>query len=172
MLIRPAEARDLAAIQAIYAHHVLHGLGTFEETPPPLAEMQARLAKVAGQGLPWLVAEQGGAVAGYGYAGLFHLRSAYRFTVEDSLYVNPNHLGRGVGSALLGELIERCTALGLRQMVALIGDSRNAGSLAVHRKHKFRDVGVLQSVGWKHNRWVDVVFMQRALGAGDTSIAR
>ncbi len=169
--IRPVRPDDAVAIQAIYAHHVLHGLGTFEETPPPLAEMQARLAKVADQGLPWLVAEQDGAVAGYGYAGLFHVRSAYRFTVEDSLYIHPNHLSRGVGSALLGELIARCTALGLRQMVALIGDSGNAGSLAVHRKHNFCDVGVLKSVGWKHNRWVDVVFMQRPLGAGDAFVS-
>jgi L-amino acid N-acyltransferase YncA len=168
--IRPVRPDDAVAIQAIYAHHVLHGLGTFEEEPPPLAEMQARLAKVADQGLPWLVAEQDGAVAGYGYAGLFHVRSAYRFTVEDSLYIHPNHLGCGVGSALLGELIARCTALGLRQMVALIGDSGNAGSLAVHRKHDFSDAGLLKSVGWKHGRWVDVVFMQRPLGVGDASV--
>lgn len=170
MLIRPAEPRDLAVIQAIYAHHVLHGLGTFEEIPPPESEMAQRLAAVVETNLPWLVAEIEGAVAGYGYAGLFRTRSAYRFTVEDSLYVAPAHTGRGVGGALLGALIARCTAQGLRQMVAVIGDSDNAASIGVHRKHDFRDAGQLAAVGWKHGRWVDVVFMQRALGAGDSPI--
>jgi L-amino acid N-acyltransferase YncA len=166
MQIRAATADDVASIQAIYAHHVLHGLGTFETEPPGPAEMQRRHAQIAGDGFPFLVGQDGGNVVGYAYANHFRTRAAYRNTVEDSIYVAPDATGRGIGKALLNALIERCAALGLRQMLALIGDSGNAGSIGVHRSCGFAHTGVMQGVGRKFDRWVDVVVMQRALGPG------
>ncbi len=165
--IRAAEARDLAAVQAIYAHHVANSLGTFETEPPDLIEMTARHAGVIRAALPYLVAELDGRIVGYAYAGPFRPRGAYRSTVEDSVYVAPDAIGGGVGQALLNELIALCTALGLRQMLAVIGDSQNAASIGVHRACGFSYVGVMNSVGRKFDRWVDVVIMQRSLGVGD-----
>ena len=166
MQIRPATSDDLAAIQAIYAHHVLHGLGTFETDPPDLNEMKRRHAQITGDGFPYLVAVDTARVLGYAYANHFRTRAAYRNTVEDSIYVADDAAGRGVGKALLSALIERCTALGLRQMLAVIGDSGNAGSIGVHRACGFEHTGVMKAVGRKFDRWVDVVIMQRALGPG------
>ena len=166
--IRPAAAADLAAIRAIYAHHVLTGLASFEETPPDLAEVAARHAKVTGRGLPYLVAEDAdGVVQGYAYAAPFRDRPAYRYSLEDSVYVAPAAVGRGVGAALLAELIERCAALGYRQMIAVIGDSANAASIGLHRRMGFEPAGRLVSVGFKFGRWVDSVYMRRPLGPGD-----
>ena len=165
--VREARDDDMAAVQAIYAHHVLNGFGSFEETPPALEEMRARRAAVLAKGLPWLVAECEGAVAGYAYAGPFRPRAAYRHTVEDSVYVAPGFSRRGVGAALLGALIVRCEAGPWRQMLAVIGDSGNHGSVALHRALGFTDAGTLASVGFKFGRWVDIVLMQRALGPGD-----
>lgn len=169
-VLRAATDADLPAIQAIYAHHVLHGLGTFEETPPDLAEITARRKAVVEKGLPWLVADAGGEILGYAYAGPFRPRSAYRFAVEDSIYVAPSAARRGVGKALLAELLTRCAAWGARQMVAVIGDSGNAGSIGVHSALGFANMGKIAGVGFKHGRWVDVVIMQKALGDGMTTL--
>jgi phosphinothricin acetyltransferase len=173
LTVRAAEADDVPAIQAIYAHHVLHGIASFEEEPPDHAEMSRRRADVLARGLPYLVAEDrpgSGAILGFAYAGPYRARPAYRYALEDSVYVLPGKGGRGIGSALLGALIERCAALGYRQMIAVIGDSANASSIRLHARHGFRNVGVLASVGFKHGRWVDSVFMQRALGPGDETL--
>ncbi len=167
MRLRAAESGDLATVQAIYAHHVLHGLGTFEETPPSLDEIAERHAAVTGRGLPWLVAEEAGRVLGYAYAGPFRPRAAYRYTVEDSVYVAPDAMGKGVGRALLDGVIAACAPMGLRQMVAVIGDSGNLASIHLHRACGFEFKTVISSVGFKFGRWVDVVWMQRALGPGD-----
>jgi phosphinothricin acetyltransferase len=169
MKIRPASLGDIEAIQAIYAHHVLTGLGTFEEVPPSAAEIAQRHAAVLSKGLPWLAAEVDGRVKGYAYAGPFRPRVAYRYTVEDSVYVAPDAMGRGLGKALLGAVIAECEAMGLRQMVAVIGDSGNAGSIGLHRACGFQFRTALQAVGFKFGRWVDVVWMQRALGPGAES---
>ena len=167
--IRPATAADAPALAAIYGHHCLHGFGTFEEVPPTAGEMAARLAAVAGRGLPYLVAEVDGAVAGFAYAGPFRPRAAYRYTVEDSVYIAPDRQGQGVGKALLAEVIAACEALGLRQMVAVIGDSANAGSIGLHRSLGFAHQGVGRSFGYKFGRWVDIVWMQRPLNGGAAS---
>lgn len=163
---RDARPDDIAAITAIYAESVANGCGTFELEAPDEIEMAARLAAVEGLGLPRLVVEIDGAVAGYAYAGPFRTRQAYRYMVEDSIYVAPWARGRGVAGALLDALIARCEAMGLRQMVAVIGDSENTGSIALHRTRGFADAGVFKAAGWKHDDWRDVVFMQRALGEG------
>jgi len=167
--LRAAAADDLAQVQAIYAHHVLTGIASFELVPPDLAEMTQRWQSVCERRLPYLVATAGQRVLGYAYAGPYRTRPAYGFTVEDSVYLAPEAAGRGIGTALLGRLIEETTALGYRQMVAVIGDSGNAGSIALHRRHGFRDAGLLTAVGWKHGRWIDSVLMQRPLGAGDAT---
>ena len=159
----------MGVVAAIYAQHVLHGLASFEEVPPSLAEIQTRRASVLQLGLPYLVAELDGRVVGYSYATAYRARPAYRYTIEDSVYVEDGLNGRGIGSALLGELIARCEHGPWRQMLAVIGDSDNLGSIALHRRMGFRHVGNLTSVGFKLGRWVDSVFMQRALGAGDAS---
>ena len=169
MQIRDATPADIAATKAIYAHHVLHGLGTFETTPPSVEEMQRRYAQITGDGFPYLVAEEAGQLLGYAYANHFRTRAAYRNTVEDSIYVAADAMGRGVGTRLLNALIERCTALGLRQMLAVIGDSANTGSIGVHRRCGFEHTGVMHAVGRKFDRWVDVVIMQRALGPGSST---
>ncbi len=167
MNIRDAADTDLPAIHAIYAHHVANGLGTFEEAPPTLDEMRGRRAAIVEKGLPWLVAaDESGAILGYAYAGPFRPRSAYRFAVEDSIYVAAGAAGKGVGKKLLAALIARCQAWGARQMLAVIGDSGNAGSIGVHKALGFEHGGVMHAVGFKHGRWVDVVIMQRALGDG------
>lgn len=171
MELRTALPTDVPAIQSIYGHHVLHGLGTFETEPPDVEEMRSRHAQITAAGFPYLVAVDTGRPIGYAYANHFRTRAAYRYTVEDSVYVAPEAMGRGVGRALLNELVARCTALGLRHMLAVIGDAGNAGSIGVHRACGFEHAGVLKAVGRKFDRWVDVVIMQRAL-AGDDSAPR
>jgi L-amino acid N-acyltransferase YncA len=166
MNIRPAELGDLEGVQAIYAHHVLTGLGTFEEVPPSVADIGERWKSVRDRGLPWLAAEAGGRVLGYAYAGPFRPRAAYRYTVEDSVYVAPDAMGKGVGKALLNAVIADCEAMGLRQMVAVIGDSGNAGSIGVHRACGFEFKTAVEAVGFKFGRWVDIVWMQRPLNGG------
>ncbi|GAA0569718.1 N-acetyltransferase family protein [Caenispirillum bisanense] len=172
IVLRPATAADMAQVQAIYAHHVLTGIASFETEPPTVAEMERRRADIAGRGLPYLVATDGagGPVVGYAYAGLYRPRPAYRHTVEDSVYVAPGQGRRGIGRDLLAAVIARCEALGLRQMIAVIGDSGNAGSIGLHESLGFRRVGLLPSVGFKFGRWVDSVLMQRPLGDGDGSL--
>ena len=165
--IREAVDADIPAIHAIYSHHVLHGLASFEEIPPALEEMRARFEAVRAAGRPYIVAELDGAVAGYGYAGAYRARPAYRYTLENSIYIDERQRGRGVGTALLDALIERCRAGPWRQVVAVIGDSGNAASIGVHRKAGFREVGVLKRVGFKHGRWVDSVLMQLELSSED-----
>jgi phosphinothricin acetyltransferase len=166
--VRDAAAADAPLLQAIYAHHVLHGLASFEEVPPDAAEMDRRRAEVQARGLPYLVVESDGRARGFAYAGPYRSRPAYRHTVEDSVYVAPDAAGRGLGRAALAAVIERCSARGLRQMVAVIGDSGNAASIGLHRALGFAEAGLLRSVGFKHGRWVDSVLMQRPLGPGDT----
>ncbi len=166
VIVRAATADDAGALAAIYGHHCLHGFGTFEEAAPTPADMTERLAAVQGRGLPYLAAEVGGEVAGFAYAGPFRPRAAYRYTVEDSVYIAPERTGQGIGKALLTRIIADCEALGLRQMVAVIGDSENAASIALHRSLGFTHQGVGEAFGHKFGRWVDVVWMQRALNAG------
>jgi L-amino acid N-acyltransferase YncA len=166
MNVRPALAADAAEIQAIYAHHVLHGTGTFEEVPPSVDQMIQRMADVAARGLPWVVVEEENCIAGYAYASPFRLRSAYRFTAEDTVYVAPGAQGRGVGKAALSEVISACEALGLRQIIALIGDSANLASIGVHRALGFEMTGTAPGLGFKQGRFLDVVFMQKALNGG------
>jgi len=168
--VRDAVAADMAAVAAIYAHYVLHGLATFEEVPPAPEEMAQRRGTVLGQGLPYLVATDGERILGYCYAAVFRPRPAYRYTVEDSIYVADGLAGRGIGTGLLGALVARCEAGPWRQMVAVIGHSGNAGSIALHRKFGFVDAGTQRSVGFKLGRWVDTVTMQRALGPGDGTL--
>ena len=169
MLVRPATPEDLPAIREIYGHHVLHGLASFEEEPPPLEELQRRFDDVSARGLPWLAADFGGVVSGYGYCAPYRSRSAYRYSLEDSVYVRHGSEGRGVGSALLGALIERSESLGYRQLVAVIGDSANAASINLHASFGFLRVATLRSIGFKFGRWVDSVVMQRPLGSGDAT---
>jgi L-amino acid N-acyltransferase YncA len=168
-VVRDARESDLAAVAAIYAHHVMHGLATFEEVPPSADELRARRASIISTGLPYLVAEADSGIVGYAYAARYRDRPAYRYTVEDSVYVADGLGGRGIGRALLASLIARCEAGPWRQMVAIIGDSGNAGSIALHRSLGFRQAGTLRSAGFKLGRWVDSVLMQRALGAGDST---
>jgi phosphinothricin acetyltransferase len=167
MLLRPAVAADFAAIRSIYAHHVLHGLASFEEEPPSAEEMRRRFDDVCARGLPYLVAEREGEVAGYGYCTPYRTRSAYRHTLEDSIYVREGLHRRGIGRVILAELIARCERLGYRQMIAIIGDSAQAASIGLHASLGFLRAGTLRSVGFKFGRWVDTVLMQRPLGPGD-----
>ncbi len=165
--IRAATAADASAIAAIYGHHVLHGLGTFEEKPPSASEIEGRLTSVLKAELPYLVAVLESRVMGFAYAAPFRPRAAYRYTVEDSIYIAPDAVGRGVGHALLTAVIEACERRGKRQMIAVIGDSSNAASIGLHASLGFTRSGLGQSVGFKHGRWVDIVWMQRALNGGD-----
>lgn len=170
VVVRDATPADMAAIAAIYAHHVRTGRASFEEEPPSVAEITDRWRGVVARDLPYLVALLGDRVAGYAYATLYRPRSAYRFTVEDSVYVAPDLGGRGIGTALLGALIGRCEAGPWRQMLAVIGDSANAGSIALHRRMGFRLVGTFESVGFKFGGWLNSVLMQRPLGEGDATL--
>jgi L-amino acid N-acyltransferase YncA len=170
MQIRDATESDLPEIQSIYAHHVLHGTGTFEEEPPSVEEMRQRYQKVLKAGCVWLVAADATGVLGYGYYAPFRDRSAYRFTVEDSIYVREDVRGQGVGKALVTKLIDLGTAAGFRQMIAVIGDSENVGSIGVHATLGFHMIGTMRSAGLKFGRWLDVVTMQRPLGKGDTNL--
>ena len=171
LLIRPSSDADLASITGIYAHHVMHGTGSFEVEAPDLAEMTRRRTDVLVKGLPFLVASRGAEVLGFAYAGNFRPRPAFRFMAEDSVYIHAEHVGQGLGRALLSELMRHCEALGIRQMLAVIGDSANAGSMGLHRSLGFTHSGILKASGWKHGRWLDTVFMQKALGAGDSTPA-
>ena len=170
LLVRNAGPEDMPAVQAIYAHHVLYGLGSFEETPPTLEEMIRRRQAIVEAGLPYLVCAAAATVVGFAYAGPYRPRPAYRYSVEDSVYVAPDFQGRGVGRTALSAVIERCTAAGYRQMVAVIGDSGNTGSIVLHEKLGFRRAGVLTAVGFKLGRWVDSVLMQRPLATGDKTL--
>jgi phosphinothricin acetyltransferase len=164
--IRPSRDDDIAAIAAIYGHHVLHGVGTFEEVPPNVEEIGRRRSEIVGRGLPYLVAERGGRVVGYCHAGPFRPRTGYRFTLEDSIYVDPAEIGRGIGRALLMPVLARCEALGYRQMVAVIGGRETVASIRLHEALGFSHKGVFEAVGFKFGRWIDIVLMQRALGPG------
>jgi L-amino acid N-acyltransferase YncA len=166
--VRDAQPADMAAVQAIYAHHVLHGRATFEEVPPTRDDLLSRRAAVLAAGLPYLVAEVDGEIAGYCYAVPYRPRPAYRHTIEDSVYVAHDRAGRGIGRALLRTLVERCEQGPWRQLLAIVGNSGNAGSLALHESLGFQRIGVLRSVGFKLGAWTDTVLMQRALGQGDT----
>jgi L-amino acid N-acyltransferase YncA len=164
--LRLSQDRDLTAITAIYHHHVLHGVASFEEEPPDLEEMARRRGEILARRLPYLIAEQSERVLGYCYASPYRTRAAYRFAVEDSIYIDGAEVGRGIGRALLSELIDRCAALGYRQMVAVIGGSDQWPSIRVHAALGFARVGVLPAIGFKFGAWVDTVLMQRALGEG------
>ena len=167
--IRPSRDADIDAIAAIYRQHVLEGTATFELIAPEPAEMAARRDSVLASRLPWLVAEDNGEVVGYSYCHAFHLRPAYRFTAEDSIYLAPSAQRRGVGRMLLAALLAQTEAAGIRRVIALIGDSANVASIGLHRALGFEPVGVLKSCGWKFGRWLDVVLMEKALGAGDAT---
>jgi len=168
-LLRPSRPEDVAAITAIYGGHVAHGSGSFELEPPGEAEMARRRDDILTQGLPWLVAEQAGQLLGFAYANRFRPRPAYRYALEDSVYVAEQAQRHGLGRWLLAELIARCEALGARQMFALVGDSANTASIGLHRALGFSEVGVMRAAGWKLGRWLDVVILQRRLGAGEHS---
>jgi len=167
--VRDARGDDIPRLSEIYAYYVRHGLASFEIDPPDAAEMARRHASVRALGLPYLVAEIAGEVAGYAYASLYRTRPAYRHTVENSVYIHHAHAGHGIGSVLLPALIAACETRGCRQMVAVIGDSANWPSIRLHEKFGFARVGLLPAVGWKFNRWVDSVLMQRPLGSGDAA---
>lgn len=170
IVVRAAAVEDIVEVTAIYAHHVRHGLATFEEVPPTVDEMLSRRAAVLALGVPYLVAECEGRVVGYAYATAYRPRPAYRFTIENSVYLADGLGGRGLGTALLTALIARCEQGPWRQMIAVIGNSGNAGSIALHRRLGFQPVGTLPSVGFKLGRWVDTVLMIRSLGAGDSTL--
>ena len=167
--VRDSQDADLPGIQAIYAHHVLHGLASFEEVPPSLDEMADRRRRVLARELPYVVAEADGAVLGYAYANHYRPRSAYRFTLEDSVYIANDAVGHGVGRQLLDHILQRSTALGYRQMIAIIGDSGHKASIGLHEQAGFQRIGIFPSVGFKFGRWVDSVLMQRSLGPGDAA---
>ena len=169
MLISPTSPDDIAGLTAIYSHHVIHGSGSFEIDPPDADEMARRWQAVTHQGMPHLVLKEADRVLGFAYAQLFRPRPAYRYTLEDSIYLHPQAMSRGLGRVLLAELIGRAERLGARQMVAVIGDSANHGSIGLHRALGFVPAGQLHASGYKHDRWLDTVFMQRPLGAGDQS---
>lgn len=169
-ILRDATEDDMPSVQSIYAQHVLGGIASFELAAPSVEDMMNRRADILAKGLPYLVAELAGEVVGYGYATLYRPRPGYRFTAEDSVYVREGLGGNGIGQALLGAVIEHCTRGGFRQMIAIIGNSENIGSIRLHERHGFRRVGVFESVGFKHGRWVDTVLMQRALGDGAQSL--
>ena len=166
LLIRPSTREDVPAVTAIYGWNVLNGTGTFELEEPDEAEMARRRDDVLAKGLPWLVAQRDGIVLGYAYANHFRQRRAYRFCLEDSVYLASDAAGQGLGRLLLAELLARCEAAGARQMLAVIGDSANLGSVGVHRALGFENVGVMRAAGWKFDRWLDVVIMQKSLGTG------
>ncbi len=170
-LIRPSQEADIPAVQAIYAHHVLHGTGTFETEPPSVLEITARRADVLGKSLPYLVLEQEGKIQGFAYANWFKPRPAYRFSVEDSIYMRDGTGGQGLGKLLLTELLAQLERGGIRKSMAVIGDSANAGSIGVHRACGFAQIGIVKSCGWKFGQWRDIVLMEKTLGLGDSTPA-
>jgi L-amino acid N-acyltransferase YncA len=169
LTLRPSTDADIPAITAIYAHHVTHGTGTFETDAPTQADMTQRRADVLAKGLPYLVAENGGQVLGFAYCQWFKPRPAYRFSAEDSIYLNAEAAGQRIGNKLLTELARQAEAAGVRKLIAVIGDSENVRSIGVHRSVGFRHVGTIESCGWKFNRWLDIVLMEKSLGEGDRS---
>jgi L-amino acid N-acyltransferase YncA len=170
LAIRPAQLSDIPAITSIYAHAVAHGTASFELTAPDEPEMARRMDELVGKDFPYLAAEVDGVLGGYAYAGLYRARPAYRWTVEDSVYIAPDRHRRGIGRALLAALIETSEARGFRQMIAVIGDStKQAASIGLHEALNFRHAGILQHVGFKHGRWIDTLLMQRTLGPGATA---
>lgn len=169
IILRDADVNDMAAIQAIYAHHVAHGLASFEEIPPDIDEMTRRFLSVKKDGYPYRVAELNGVIKGYSYAGKYRPRAAYRTTVENSIYVDTDAGGQGIGRSLLEDLIKMCASLGFRQMVAVIGDSANDASINLHARCGFENVGIMRALAFKHGQWIDQILMQRALGDGDKS---
>jgi phosphinothricin acetyltransferase len=168
-IIRSSKSGDIAQITAIYQHHVLNGTGSFEVTPPSPDEMAQRRDDVLSKNLPYLVAVEGDQVLGYAYCNWFKPRPAYRFSAEDSIYLAPQAAGTGLGRALLSELISQAERAGIRKLIAVIGDSGNVASIGVHRSVGFTDVGILKSCGWKFDRWLDIVLMEKTLGQGNTS---
>ncbi|MFY8042334.1 MAG: GNAT family N-acetyltransferase [Rhodoferax sp.] len=169
--IRPSTDADVGAMTAIYAHHVLHGTGTFEIAPPTEVDMAGRRMDVLSKGLPYLVLEDASGVIGFAYCNWFKPRPAYRFSAEDSIYLAPAAAGRGLGRLLLQELMAQAERAGVRKLIAVIGDSANQGSIGVHRSCGFHSVGVLSACGWKFERWLDVVLMERFIGAGNNTPA-
>lgn len=169
MIIRPVQPQDTVTIAAIYAHHVRSGTGTFEIDPPSLTEMQARVDDVLAKGLPYLVLENQGQVLGFAYCNWFKPRPAYRFSAEDSIYLSAECAGKGWGKMLLAELIAQAERVGVRKLIAVIGDSANLGSVGVHRSAGFTHVGTIANCGWKFDRWLDIVLMERTLGPGARS---
>ena len=165
-LIRPSHHEDIAAITAIYAYHVLHGTGTFETEPPSASDMATRRADVLSKGLPYLVAEHEGNILGFAYGNWFKPRPAYRYSVEDSVYLAPGLYRKGLGRAMLAELLAHCETAGIRKVMAIIGDSANAGSVGVHLAVGFKKVGIVEACGWKFGAWRDIVIMQKTLGPG------
>lgn len=168
-LIRASTEADLLAIQTIYAHHVLHGTGTFETEPPSVTDMASRRADVLAKQLPWLVLSRGESVMGYAYANWFKPRAAYRYSVEDSIYMAPDAVGQGLGKLLLTELLAQLERGGIRKAMAVIGDSANDGSIGLHHSCGFAQVGVFKSCGWKFGAWRDIVLMEKTLGLGDSA---
>lgn len=168
-IIRPSQNSDIPKITAIYAHHVLHGTGTFEVEPPNEADMKQRRADVLSKNLPYLVVTEGEQLLGFAYCNWFKPRPAYRYSAEDSIYLAADAAGRGLGRVLLAELMTQAEHAGVRKLIAVIGDSNNLGSIGLHRSAGFSHVGTLKSSGWKFGRWLDVVLMDKALGPGDTS---
>jgi L-amino acid N-acyltransferase YncA len=168
-IVRPTQDHDVDAIAAIYGHHVQYGTASFETDPPPASEIARRRAALVGQGYPYLAAEQDGSVIGYAYASAYRPRAAYGDTVENSIYLHPDAIGSGLGTSLLSALIAACEARHFRQMMAVVGDSANVRSIRLHERLGFRLIGTLQSVGYKHGRWLDTVLLQRSLGAGDAA---
>jgi L-amino acid N-acyltransferase YncA len=166
LILRPSTAADIPAITAIYAHHVLHGTGTFETTPPTEIEMEGRRADVLAKGLPYLVAENEGRVIGFAYCQWFKPRPAYRYSAEDSIYLDADAAGQRIGNKLLSELMKHAEAAGVRKLIAVIGDSGNVRSIGVHRAMGFRHVGTIESCGWKFGRWLDIVMMDKSIGEG------
>lgn len=170
LAIRNATPDDAHDLHAIYAHYVLHGFGTFEEVPPGTSSFEDKIRTIAKHGLPFLVAQSGGDIVGYAYASPFRPRTGYRYSVEDSVYVRDDQRGRGVGLQLLKALIPRCEATGTRQIIAVIGDSQNHGSIGIHARAGFEHAGTVRGAGYKLGRWVDIVMMQLALNGGTTTI--
>ena len=170
LIIRPSRDADVAAIATIYGHHVLCGVASFEEVPPSVEEMARRRADIVGRGFPYLVAERGGGVVGYCYAGPYRARIGYRFSVEDSIYIDEREVGRGIGRALLAQVIDRVAAQGYRQMIAVIGGSETLPSIRLHAALGFTQIGTFPAIGFKFGRWIDSVYMQRALGPGQTTL--
>jgi phosphinothricin acetyltransferase len=170
LLIRPSRDEDVAVIAAIYGHHVLHGVASFEDVAPSVEEMRRRRGAIVARGFPYLVAERAGRVVGYCYAGSYRARIGYRFTVEDSIYIDQSEVGRGIGRALLTQVIDRVVEQGYRQMIAVIGGSETVPSIRLHAALGFVQIGIFPAIGFKFGRWIDSVYMQRALGPGQTTL--